>query len=150
MRTLDDWSRNPLFFDKTAVNFPVGGRYKLAPGLTAATNDYWDIRAPGVRDQVPNPSMPYFGPTASSTWLRTNGNNSNVPVPPNLYGEVGGVPSWLQSPWGQRLGSVWWEILNNTGNDEHFIFRDLGQFAVPSPGFSALADLTMTSTRPFL
>ncbi len=150
MRTLDDLSRNPLFTKPVELAMPVGGRYKTAPGLTGWANDYWDIRAPGVRDQIPNPSMPYFGPTPSSTWLRTNGNPNNVPAPPNFDGPMGGVPSWLQSPWAQRLGSLWFEILQNTPVDEHFIFQDYGQFSVPSPGFSALGDFTMTSTRPFL
>jgi hypothetical protein len=148
--TLDQLAQNTLFHKPTDLQFPVGGRYKIAPGLTGWANDYYDIRAPGIRDQIPNPSFPYFGPTPSSTWLRTNGNNHNVPAPPNFDGPMGGCPSWLQSQWAQRLGSLWFEILQNTPVDEHYIFRDLSQFSVPSPGVSALADFSMTSTRPFL
>lgn len=150
MHNLNEWSQNPLFAKHNSLFLPAGGKLKTAPGLTGWANDYYDIRAPGIRDQVPNPSFPYFGPTPSSTYLRVDGNNRNVPVPPNFYGSMGSAPSWLTSSWAQRLGAFWFEQLQNTPVEEHYIFRDFGQWSVPSTGFSALSDLSLTSTRPFL
>ena len=145
--TLDQASRNPLYAQPNELFFPVGGKLRLEKtGLTGWANDYYDIRAPGIREQMPNPSMPYFGPTPSSAWLNTTYKTGNVPHPPNFDN----MPGWMTSAWGQRMGAFWFEELQNTANDQHWMFRDLGQFSVPSPGVSALADLIPTSTRPFL
>jgi hypothetical protein len=143
-RTLDESETSRFNVD---IPSPLGGRYKLAKDWTPWSNMYYDIRAPGIRDMVPDPSRPYFGPYPSSTYMRINGGPNNVPVPPNLDQKV---PGWLESPWAARLGAFWWEVLHNTPNDENFVFRDWGSYAPQPMGFPALADIKLTSTRPFL
>lgn len=124
----------------------------LSPGLNATLNNYIDIQPPGVREQMPNPSMPYFGPYRSALYDH-NGTTpfNNVPVP-NYKDPMmpGTTPSWLMSDWHRRMGSAWFDILQETPVKESWQFRDYGQFSVPFTGFSAFSELVPRSTKGFL
>lgn len=126
----------------------VGSRVNVQHDYVPWGVNYQDLKPPGVRSNIPDPAYPDFGANPAVNYLRTNGNTRNVNPVPNFYG--GMVPSWMMSPWAQRANSYWWETLMANQTEEHYLFRDYGQFSVPYTGFTAFDDLSIGSTRSFL
>lgn len=125
---------------------PVSTDYFAKAGsITPWGNDNIDIRAPGIRDQQQNPSMPYFGPYRSSLY-DTNSTTNNAPIP-NWFDNV---PSFMQTRQNQRWGAQMWTTLYETPVKEHFAFRELGTFPVTHTGFTALANLKPASTMDWI
>jgi len=127
----------------TDINLPRGGRSNQLPADFAPyLNTHHDVFAPGVREQMPDPSRPNLGPYRSNLYQRNDTNVNNNPVV--NYDEM--TPSWLMSPWHQRYASAWHDVLRETPVREHWLFRDWGQWNTPYTGFSALKDLKPRST----
>lgn len=151
MATLENSVRNSVF--RQAINpqelyLAPPTQMHLATGLNAALNNYVDLRPPGVREQMANPSMPYFGPYKSNLYDH-NGVSpfNNAPIP-NFQDPMmsGTTPSWLMSDWHRRYASAWYEVLQQTPTLESWQFRDYGQFSVPYTGFSALREIVPKTT----
>ncbi len=132
------------------LQIPVGGQILprvFATGLIPAANDRADLRAPGIRDQIPDPSRVYLGPYRSNlydTARDTSVNNNPIPN----WNE--NIPSFMQSAQNQRLGAAIWQVLQETPQVNGIRWSDRGQFSVPCTGFSAFRDLKPRSTMPFM
>lgn len=118
---------------------------KQSAHITPYANDNIDIRAPGIRDQVQNPSFPYVGPYRSSLY-DTNSVQNNAPIP----GWDSNVPSYMQTRQNARFGAEMWTTLYETPVKEHWSFREFGQFNVPYTGFTAFANLKPASTMAWI
>ena len=128
---------------------------KLAPGLNGALANYVDIKAPGIREEVPHPSFLSIWPTRSSLYQHATGTDTlnNAPIPNwgnAVWADGADCPSWLQSKWHRQYGTAWYEVTQQTPVIDDFIFRDYGQFNVPNTGFSALKDIVPRSTLGWL
>ncbi len=132
------------------LNIPMGGNlltHVFATGMTPYANDRADLRAPGIRDQIPDPSMVYLGPYRSNLYdnmRNTSANNNPIPN----WNE--NIPSFMQSAQNQRLGAEIWQILQETPQINGIRWSERGQFSVPYTGFSAFRDLKARSTMPFI
>lgn len=125
----------------TAV--PLGGPYnRVGVDFNGWSNDNIDVRPPGVREQMPDPSRPQFLPTRSNLFQRNDTSVNNAPI--LNYQEK--LPALVASPWAQRYGSEMHDVLRETPVKEHWLFRDFGQFNVPYTGFTALKDIRPAST----
>lgn len=149
--TLENSDRHSVFRQAMALNElnlapPV--KNHLSPGLNAALNNYVDLRPPGVREQVANPSMPYFGPYKSHLYQHNAGTAVNNTPITNFQDPMmnGPTPSWLMSDWHRRYANAWYEVLQQTPTLESWEFRDYGQFSVPYTGFSPLSELVPKTT----
>ena len=130
-------------------------------------NDRADLKAPGVRDQMQDPTRVYLGPFRSSVYDVQRTNN-NAPIPgwdagfwsngKSVTSQFGGsaqamgngCPTWMHSEANIKRGAHIWELLQNTKFELHPAFQERGEFIVPYTGFSAFADIKPRSTVPFI
>lgn len=123
---------------------PVGGHQGGRLNINPVTNDPVDLQAPGIRDQIPAPTFPFFGPTRTDLFDR-NSTINNAPVP--QWDQK--LPAFMETEQNQRWNAEMYRVLKDTPVKEHWAFRDFGTFSVPYTGFSAFSDLYPTSTMPF-
>jgi len=155
--TLDNTNANSFPYNLTLVrhgqsaaysdlNIPVSKPQKKYPGLNGALNTNVDVFPPGFREQMHNPSL-YAGPYAGTTFSHYgSGRTGNAPALLNYD-----VPTtFFAGEHAQRTAAAWWDILHNTANDQHFMFRDLGNFSVPYTGFTPIADIKLNTNRGVL
>lgn len=116
---------------------------RTAAGITPYANDRIDIRAPGIRDQIPRPPVPYFGQPRDSLFDTQGRTNNKAPFP-NYNDEV---PSFLMSRENQEWHAAMYQRLRETKDAFHFSHQERGQFPVPYTGFSAFRDLHPVSTH---
>ncbi len=133
------------FMQSFGFQQPIGGSNQNRMTVNAMTNDPVDLRAPGIRDLIAQPTFPFFGPTRTSLFDR-NITVNNAPVPQWDQG----VPSFLETQQNQRWMSQMHKVLTDTPVREHWAFRDFGQFNIPYTGFSAFSDLKPTSTMAWI
>ncbi len=105
----------------------------------AGTNTVLDLAAPGVRDNIANPSA--FARTAyRSSLFDTHRTENNAPIWNNdtMYDFFTSKPA-------QKRGSYWWEA---THVQQNFTagFVERGEFSVPKTGFTAFRYLRPSST----
>ncbi len=131
-------------FQYTDLRLPRGGPNKIDPTTFAPyLNRDIDIRAPGIREQIPDPSRPNLGPYKSNLYERYDTSFNNNPIPDYKHG----LSPAVSGPWAMRYGSAMFDILQETGVREHWLFRDFGQFNREADGFTALKDLSLSTTR---
>ncbi len=125
------------------LRLPIGGPNRITGTFAPYLNRDIDIRAPGIREQIQDPGLPYLGPYRSNLFQRNDTAINNNPIPTYQFG----LPAAIQSPWAQRYGSAMHDILRETQVREHWMFRDWGQWNAQATGFTALKDLSPSSTR---
>lgn len=121
----------------------------LSPGaLSGALSNNIDIKAPGVREQMYNPSFPFFGPYRSSLYQHNNQTSVNNAPIPNYEDAMalGPTPSWLYSDWHRRNASAWFDILQETPVKESWQFRNYSNYITPYTGFTAFSQLRPHTT----
>jgi len=116
---------------------------RLPNDFLVGTNQFIDIRPPGVREQIPDPSRPYFGPYRSQLYEQRGTSNN---APPMMNWGDDAKPHFWESPWNQRIGNAWFEELERTRTTYHWLYQERGQFIVPYTGFSPLGSLRPAST----
>ncbi len=112
---------NSLQGYETEPHFAAQRNYVVQPPHTinAALNDRGaDFQAPGIRDQMQNPSMPYF-PPRPSTFASERG-------VPNFNYDVPFTP--VLQPWAHKRSAVLWKITHNN-QTETPAFRDVGSYS---------------------
>ena len=130
----------PIFNNKN--NPPTRGA-TIVPWAT----DRSDFKAPGVRDQYPNPSPLFLGPFRSATFDRGRTNN-NAPI--NTWFDNPNNVAWLDTDWNRRRSAYLYQVCRETKDVYHPAFQERGTFIVPKTGFSAFEDLKPQSTREFI
>lgn len=115
---------------------------RTAAGITPYANDRMDIRAPGIRDQIPRPPVPYFEPR-DSLFDRQGRTFNKAPV---THFDAD-LPSFLKSAENQEWHAAMYQRLRETKDAFHFSHQERGQFPVPYTGFSAFRDLHPVSTH---
>lgn len=149
--TLDRSTNGPLGTDPRLPRFGnthdlvLGGpRTKLPANFIPGTNQFIDVQAPGIREQVPDPSRPYFGPYRSQLYQHNATNINNAPM--LNWGDMPEGSNFLSNKWNQRYSNAMFEELSRTQDEYHWLWQDRGQFIVPYTGFSPLKDLRARST----
>lgn len=110
-------------------------------------NDRSDLKAPGVRDQYPNPTMVYLGPFRSHIF-DTGRTVNNAPI--NTWFDSADNVNWLATDWNRRRSAYLYDVCRETKDVLHPAFQERGSFVVPKTGFSAFGDLKAASTRTFI
>ena len=113
-----------------------------ASQVNAMYNDNADFAAPGVRDNVANPSL-FLTNSLRTNVFDTGRTVNNAPIP-NWETGYDNITSAQE----QRVAAYWWDI---THGDSYKMstpkFMERGQFIVPKTGFTALRFLTPASTK---
>lgn len=118
---------------------PRAGAY-----INVLQNNNLDLGAPGVRDNVANPTL--FGVNQYRTELFDPQHTVN-PAP---------IPNWseqsdmITNPQAQRLGAYWWKITRGENAWQSLPWKETGTFIVPKVGFSSLKDLRPASVYQFV
>jgi len=143
------WSNSILSADLNGDRFlhlPPVSNMHLSRGLTGGLATNIDIKPPGVREQVPNPTLLQVWPLRSGLYDHASGTgNLNAPAMPN-FGDNINMPAWQQSKWNQSIGTEWFEVTQQTPVKDWWYTHELANFTVPYTGFTALSELRPSST----
>jgi len=119
-----------------------GSHAWLAEDYAPYGSNYQNLHAPGVLENVANPSMPYFSPFPGDTYWRPVA--VNKPPLPNLFD--GAAPTWQFSQYNRDVSAEWYWLLNNDKEEQVYWTRMLAPFSVPYTGFGALRDFVPLTT----
>jgi hypothetical protein len=145
-----DFAAGPYKFGQLytydSIKFPLTNH--IVPAKAAELPYYIetnvDLKAPGVRDLVPNPTFPYLGPFRSHIFDRQQHAN-NAPMP--NYEQM---PSFLSGPVNQRRNAEIFTLLQDCIIAYRPEYQERGQWSNPHTGFSALRDIKPVSTMKFI
>lgn len=115
-----------------------------AAEMNAAMDNWVNLRAPGVREQLPDAVMPF-----QSMHQRGALYDPLVPGSAPVHNDAGRV-GFETDTRGQCFQQEMRYILNSTPVAEHWSVRDFGTFTVAPTGFSRLRDITPYGTSKFI